>query len=104
MPQNTSCPLFPTLLLNTSCPLFPTLLLNTSCPLFPTLSLILLHWYLSSCRGGRSLTEEVSEQPNSNVPLVELHYKLVLILWIIMGLDMKSIKPLTVFDTSVSQQ
>ena len=45
--------------------------------------------------------EEAQEQPKSNGLLVKLHAKLVTVLWIIMGLDMKSIKPLTLFDTTV---
>lgn len=52
-------------------------------------------------RGAKSLIEEVQEQPKSNGPLVKLHAKLVTVLWIIMGLDMKSVKPLTLFDTTV---
>jgi len=52
-------------------------------------------------RGAKSLIEEAQEQPKSNGPLVKLHAKLVTVLWIIMGLDMKSIKPLTLFDTAV---
>ena len=50
----------------------------------------------------RSLIDEAIEQPISNVPLVELHVKLVSILWIVMGLEMKSVKPLTLFNTTVS--
>ncbi|XP_078349429.1 rab3 GTPase-activating protein non-catalytic subunit-like isoform X1 [Oculina patagonica] len=46
-----------------------------------------------------SLIEGVQEEPKSNGPLVELHAKLVTVLWIIMGLDMKSVKPLSLFDT-----
>lgn len=52
-------------------------------------------------RGAKSLIEEAQEQPKSNGPLVKLHAKLVTVLWIIMGLDMKSVKPLTLFDTTV---
>ena len=50
----------------------------------------------------RSLIDEAIEQPISNVPLVELHVKLVSILWIVMGLEMKSVKPLALFNTTVS--
>lgn len=53
-------------------------------------------------RSTKSLIEAVQEEPKSNVPLVELHAKLVTVLWIIMGLDMKSVKPLTLFDTTVN--
>jgi len=47
----------------------------------------------------RSLIDEVQEQPKTNAPLVKLHAKLVTVLWIIMGLEMKSVKPLSLFDT-----
>ncbi|KAJ7379956.1 Rab3 GTPase-activating protein non-catalytic subunit [Desmophyllum pertusum] len=49
---------------------------------------------------AKSLIEGAQEQPKSNGPLVELHAKLVTVLWIIMGLDMKSVKPLSLFDTT----
>ena len=52
-------------------------------------------------RGTKSLIEEAQEQARSNGLLVKLHAKLVTVLWIIMGLDMKSVKPLTLFDTTV---
>lgn len=52
-------------------------------------------------RGAESLIEEVQEKPKSEGPLVQLHAKLVTVLWIVMGLDMKSVKPLTLFDTKV---
>lgn len=52
-------------------------------------------------RGTESLIEEAQEKPKSEGPLVQLHAKLVTVLWIVMGLDMKSIKPLTLFDTKV---
>ena len=45
--------------------------------------------------------DEAQEQPPSNASLVELHAKLVTVLWIIIGLEMKSIKPLSLFDTTV---
>lgn len=48
----------------------------------------------------RSLIEEAQEQDKSNAPLVKLHAKLVTVLWIIMGLEMKSVKPLSLFDTT----
>ena len=51
---------------------------------------------------ARSLIGEAQEQPRSNVPLVMLHAKLVTVLWIIMGLELKSVKPLSLFDTTVS--
>ena len=50
---------------------------------------------------GRTIIEEALEQPTSNVPLTELHIILVTIMWIIMGLDMKSVRPLSLFDTTV---
>lgn len=49
---------------------------------------------------SESLLDEAHEQLPSNAPLVELHAKLVTVLWIIMGLEMKSIKPLSLFDTT----
>lgn len=49
--------------------------------------------------GTESLIEGAQEKPESNGPLVKLHAKLVTILWIVMGLDMKSVKPMTLFDT-----
>lgn len=49
--------------------------------------------------GTESLIEEAQEKPKSEGPLVQLHAKLVTVLWIVMGLDMKSVKPLTLFDT-----
>lgn len=45
--------------------------------------------------------DEAQEQPPSNAPLVELHAKLVTVLWIVIGLEMKSVKPLSLFDTTV---
>ncbi|RMX40875.1 hypothetical protein pdam_00012040, partial [Pocillopora damicornis] len=53
--------------------------------------------------GTESLIEEAQEKPKSEGPLVQLHAKLVTVLWIVMGLDMKSVKPLTLFDTKVSK-
>ena len=53
-------------------------------------------------RSAKSLIEEAQEQLKSNAPLVELHAKLVTVLWIIMGLEMKSVKPLSLFDTVVN--
>lgn len=52
-------------------------------------------------RSAKSLVEGIQEEPKSNGPLVELHAKLVTVLWIVMGLDMKSVKPLSFFDTMV---
>ena len=52
-------------------------------------------------RSAGSLIDEAQEQPRSNAPLVELHAKLVTVLWIIMGLEMKSVKPLSLFNTTV---
>ena len=52
-------------------------------------------------RSTKSLIEVAQEQPKSNGPLVKLHAKLVTVLWIIMGLDIKSVKPLALFDTTV---
>ncbi|PFX27196.1 Rab3 GTPase-activating protein non-catalytic subunit [Stylophora pistillata] len=49
--------------------------------------------------GTESLIEGAQEKPESNGPLVKLHAKLVTVLWIVMGLDMKSVKPMTLFDT-----
>lgn len=48
----------------------------------------------------RSIIEEAQEQSRSNAPLVALHAKLVTVLWIIMGLEMKSVKPLSLFNTT----
>ncbi|KAM7446520.1 Rab3 GTPase-activating protein non-catalytic subunit [Porites harrisoni] len=48
----------------------------------------------------RSVIEEAQEQSRSNAPLVALHAKLVTVLWIIMGLEMKSVKPLSLFNTT----
>ena len=52
-------------------------------------------------RTSKSILEEAQEQPKSNVPLVELHIKLVTVQWIIMGLEIKSVKLLSLFDTTV---
>jgi len=52
-------------------------------------------------RSTRTLIDEAQEQPKTNAPLVKLHGKLVTVLWIIMGLEMKSVKPLSLFDTKV---
>ena len=53
-------------------------------------------------RNVRSIIEEAQEQSRSNAPLVALHAKLVTVLWIIMGLEMKSVKPLSLFNTTVN--
>ena len=53
-------------------------------------------------RNVRSIIEEAQEQSRSNAPLVALHAELVTVLWIIMGLEMKSVKPLSLFNTTVN--
>ncbi|XP_029189553.2 rab3 GTPase-activating protein non-catalytic subunit-like [Acropora millepora] len=56
-------------------------------------------WHVGETN-SKSLVDEAQEQPPSNASLVELHAKLVTVLWIIIGLEMKSIKPLSLFDTT----
>lgn len=56
-------------------------------------------WHVGETN-SKSLVDEAQEQPPSNASLVELHAKLVTVLWIIIGLEMKSVKPLSLFDTT----
>ncbi|XP_015764723.1 PREDICTED: rab3 GTPase-activating protein non-catalytic subunit-like [Acropora digitifera] len=56
-------------------------------------------WHVGETN-SKSLVDEAQEQPPSNASLVELHAKLVIVLWIIIGLEMKSVKPLSLFDTT----
>lgn len=53
-------------------------------------------------RNVRSIIEGAQEESRSNALLVALHAKLVTVLWIIMGLEMKSVKPLSLFNTTVN--
>ncbi|EDO35702.1 predicted protein, partial [Nematostella vectensis] len=47
-----------------------------------------------------SMLEEALDQPTSYVPLVRLHITLVSVMWLIMGLELKSVRPLTLFDST----
>ena len=51
--------------------------------------------------GPTSLVELALEQKDSNVELVEHHYDLCVVLHAVMTFNMRSIKPLSLFDTKV---
>ena len=59
--------------------------------------------WASAVSGSSSLAELALEQKESNMELVEHHYYLAVIMHAILVFTMKACKPLSLFDTKVSQ-
>ena len=58
--------------------------------------------WCSSSHGVTALCDLSTEQKDSNLELVQHHYTLVVILYAILVFSLKSVKPLSLFDTKVS--
>ena len=54
------------------------------------------------CRLPSTFLQEAIANEQCNQELVVLHYWFVSVLWIIMGLSMKSVKPLALLNSNVS--
>lgn len=54
------------------------------------------------CRSPSTFLQEAIASEQCNQELVALHYWFVSVLWIIMGLSMKSVKPLALLSSNVS--
>ena len=59
--------------------------------------------WMSPSHGATSLCDLSSEQKDSNQELVQHHCTLVVILQAIFVFTLKSVKPLSLFDTKVSE-
>ena len=57
----------------------------------------------SSSNASKLFVEQAAEQKNINYHLCLFHYQLIRILYLIVKYNMKSVKPLSFFDTKVSR-